>query len=678
MMETLEGRTLLSAAVASTMNSDLVFAAASSASAIQGYTPAQIDQAYNINQISFGSGTVAANGAGQTIAIVDAYNDPNISSDLSVFDSEFDLPAANLKVVSQTGTSKLPATDAGWAGEISLDVEWAHAIAPGANILLVEASSDDTTNLIDAVNYARSAAGVSVVSMSWGGSEFFSFNGGTESESQLAYDPDFTTPAGHQGVTFVAAAGDSGSRAGVDWPASSPNVLSVGGTTLMLSDTGAYESEAGWSGTQSGYSQVETEPAYQDTVQDTGTRSVADVSFDADPNTGLAVYDSVSYEGVSGWQEVGGTSAGAPAWSAIVAIADQGRTLAGEGTLDGASQTLPSLYDLYSAPGTTDYSTYTSDFNDISTGGGGTRAHFRWGGNGASSSSAAAGYDTITGLGTPEAATLVDALVGSSASSTGGTGTGGTTPGEPTVPATLSPAPLDGSIPTVLPVAIVGGKAGALKLNLDNVSGITFSGPVTVTLYASADGTLSSDDTAITTFSYAKVSAKAGHTTYEVLRFDYPTDLTGSNYLIASISTGTDTEVNNAVTSKAVNITPPTVDLSATFASTAPVKIDPGHDASTIITITNDGNVTASGTLDLALDASTDGVLIATDPLLSSISGRKISIGAGKSIKIKLVFKSPDNLVGGTFDLTASITSSTLPSDSNTSNNTATTDTIST
>jgi hypothetical protein len=450
----------------------------------------------------------------------------------------------------------------------------------------------------------------------------------------------------------------------------------VGGTTLTLSDTGAYVSEAGWSGTQSGFSQVETEPAYQDAVQDTGTRSVADVSFDADPNTGLAVYDSVPDDGISGWQEVGGTSAGAPAWSALVAIADQGRTLSGEDTLDGASQTLPLLYSLYGAPGTSAYSTYTTYFNDVTTGGG-PRTHFRWGGTGSNSGSATAGYDTITGLGTPKAATLVDALIGSSTSSNGGTGTGGTTPGEPTVPAALPPSPLDGSIPTTLPVSVIGGEAGALKLDLTNISNSTFLGPVSVTLYASTDGTLSSDDTAIATYTFAKVGAKASHTTDEILKFDYPTDLTGSYYLIASITaTGTDTASNDAVTSKAVSITPPTVDLAATFTSTAPVKINPGHNASTIITITNDGNVTASGTLDLALYASADGILAASDPLLSSITGRKIKIGAGKSIKIKVVFESPDDLVGGTFDLTASITSNTAPADSNASNNIATTGTV--
>jgi hypothetical protein len=250
LFEMLESRTLMSAS-GEVMQPDIVYADTSSnASDIQGYTPAQIDKAYGFDSISLSNG-VTADGAGQTIAIVDAYNDPKIAADTAVFDSEFDLPAINLKVVSQTGsTSSLPASNAGWAGEISLDVEWAHAIAPGATILLVEANSDNTDDLMTAVNYARNAAGVSVVSMSWGGSEFFDWGNGGESDSQLTYDADFTTPAGHQGVTFIAAAGDSGAQSGVQWPASSPNVVSVGGTTLYTSDsTGTYDAEVGWTGT---------------------------------------------------------------------------------------------------------------------------------------------------------------------------------------------------------------------------------------------------------------------------------------------------------------------------------------------------------------------------------------------------------------------------------------------
>ena len=320
---------------------------ASVSTTVQGYAPAQISTAYGFNDVTLGSSGVTPDGAGQTIAIIDAYSDPKINSDLNVFDAEFDLPAANLKVVNQTGGSNLPAgpTPAG-----RVKSPWmSNGPTPSrrADILLVEANSDNTDDLMDAVRYARTVPSVSVVSMSWGGSEFVDWGSGGESESQTTLDADFTTPAGHQGITFLAAAGDSGSQEGVQWPASSPNVIAVGGTTLLLNSDGTYESEAGWNGTSGGYSQVENEPAYQDAAQSTGVRSVPDVAYDGDPNTGFAIYDSVPDDGYSGWQEVGGTSAGSPQWAALIAIADQGRVLDGKTTLDGPSQTLPDLYALY-------------------------------------------------------------------------------------------------------------------------------------------------------------------------------------------------------------------------------------------------------------------------------------------------------------------------------------------
>ncbi len=184
-----------------------------------------------------------------------------------------------------------------------------------------------------AVNYARHLAGVSVVSISWGGSEFVDYSGG-ESASQLTLDSDFTTPAGHTGVTFVASAGDSGYNDGVQWPASSPNVVSVGGTSLETSDNaGTYVDEGPWrgnyEGTSGGFSQYETEPAYQEIAQQTGARSTPDVGYNADPDVGFATYDSIQYQGYTGWQVVGGTSAGAPQWAALFAIADQGRAVRG-------------------------------------------------------------------------------------------------------------------------------------------------------------------------------------------------------------------------------------------------------------------------------------------------------------------------------------------------------------
>ena len=148
-----------------------------------GLTPQQVASAYGVNQIKFSGGKVAGNGAGQTIAIVTAYNDPNISADLAAFDSYYKIANPPSLTVENLGGST---TDAGWSLETSLDVEWAHALAPGAKILLVEAASGSLSDLLTAVSYAKSQAGVSVVSMSWGGNEFW---------GESSYDSTFTTPA---------------------------------------------------------------------------------------------------------------------------------------------------------------------------------------------------------------------------------------------------------------------------------------------------------------------------------------------------------------------------------------------------------------------------------------------------------------------------------------------------
>ena len=267
-------------------------------------------------------------------------------------------------------------------------MEWAHAIAPAANIVLVEAASSNLNSLFSAVSYASKLPGVGVVSMSWGTQEFW---------GEQQYDSIFTTPAGHTGVTYVASSGDSGAWYGPMYPSVSPNVLAVGGTSLTLNSNGSYGSETGWSGSTGGFSgtdmgfwSYEAAPSYQVAAQASvglnyGVRTTPDVSFNADPNTGVAVYDSVSYSGQSGWFEVGGTSAAAPAWAGLVAITDQGLATGGKGTLT----TTQTLTDLYSLP--------SSDFNDITSGFNGY--------------SATPGYDLVTGLGTPKSNLLVAGLL---------------------------------------------------------------------------------------------------------------------------------------------------------------------------------------------------------------------------------------------------------------------------
>jgi subtilase family serine protease len=259
-----------------------------------GYQPSQLAQAYGFNLISY-------NGSGSTIAIVDAYDDPNIVNDLQTFNTQFSLrqltastsPGAGgvptITVVNQTGgvtsqtggTSSPPPTDptGGWETEEALDVEWAHAMAPGANIVLAEANSTSLSDLLTAAQSAHTL-GANVVSMSWGGSEFSGEN---------SYDSSyFTTP----GVVYVNASGDSGSPVG--YPGASPDVVAVGGTTLDLDSQNNISSETGWSGSGGGISADEPQPSYQQGVvtQSTSRRTNPDVAYDANPATGVPVYDS--------------------------------------------------------------------------------------------------------------------------------------------------------------------------------------------------------------------------------------------------------------------------------------------------------------------------------------------------------------------------------------------------
>ena len=278
---------------------------------------------------------------------------------------------------------------------------------------MVEARSQSLTDLLTAVDTARNTPGVNVVSMSWG------FN---EMSNEASYDSHFTTPAGHVGITFVAASGDSGT---VSYPATSPNVLAVGGTTLVLSSSGGYQSETAWLGSGGGYSRFEPEPSYQAAVQKTGQRSTPDVAFDADPSSGVPVYvtssspygNSYASQG-SSWMTFGGTSLGSPAWAAIIAIADQGRALAGQGSLDGPTQTLPTLYSLPS----TDFHAVAAAPPTPTADGSLASGSVVWDSGplvlasrlgSPSSSSTTATANTATGLGSPNGPALVSGLVSS-------------------------------------------------------------------------------------------------------------------------------------------------------------------------------------------------------------------------------------------------------------------------
>ena len=287
---------------------------------LSGLTPSLVTQAYGLDAIRYStsSGTVKGDGSGEVIALIEAYHDPYIQSDLATFDKANDLRAPTLIVANQAGS----VVNQGWELEESLDVEWAHAIAPGATILVVEAQSQSRRSMLTAVNAARNTPGVDVISMSWGFNEF---------AREASYNSYFTTPAGHRGITFVAASGDSGPQAGAEWPSVSPTVLAVGGTSLDVDMSGLYLSESAWDGSGGGYSRYQVEPGYQRLVQATGRRSTPDVAFDGDPNTGVAVYETSYFTGQGSWETVGGTSLGTPSWAAIIAIVDQGRNLSGLG-----------------------------------------------------------------------------------------------------------------------------------------------------------------------------------------------------------------------------------------------------------------------------------------------------------------------------------------------------------
>lgn len=264
-----------------------------------GLSPAQIKSAY-----AFSTSTSA--GAGQTIAIVDAYDDPSAENDLAVFSNQYLLPACTtangcFKKVNQTGGSNYPRMNSGWALEISLDIQWAHAIAPGAKILLVEAKSANSSDLFAAEDYASAHAGY--VSNSWGGSE---------SSTESTWDSHFTG----SGVSYFVSSGDSGLPA--QYPSSSPKVISVGGTTLTFNADGSLKSETGWTSGGGGCSAYESATTAQLGIESIcGTnRATPDVSLDADPASGVSVYDSTRYSGQSGWFVVGGTSASSPMWAA--------------------------------------------------------------------------------------------------------------------------------------------------------------------------------------------------------------------------------------------------------------------------------------------------------------------------------------------------------------------------
>jgi subtilase family serine protease len=316
-----------------------------------GLGPADLQDAYKLPSSSAGSG--------QTVAIVDAYDAPTAEQDLATYRSQFGLPECStangcFKKVDQNGGTSYPSTDAGWAQEISLDVDMVSAVCPNCKIVLVEANSASFEDLGAAVDTAAGMA--NVVSNSYGGSD--------------AADSDYGHYYNHAGVAMTVSSGDSGY--GVEYPASSQYVTAVGGTSLTKASNDRGWDESAWNGAGSGCSTLNSAISGQSGA-DTGCtgRAVADVSAVADPATGVAVYDSTPNGGQSGWMVFGGTSVAAPVIGGVYGLAGGGDN-------------------------NTPYA-HTDALFDVTSGSNGSCDTSQW-------CNARAGWDGPTGLGTPNGA----------------------------------------------------------------------------------------------------------------------------------------------------------------------------------------------------------------------------------------------------------------------------------
>lgn len=319
-----------------------------------GYGPADLRSAYAIS----GTGS-----SGYTVAIVDAYGYPTAESDLAVYRSTYGLPACTtangcLKIVNQNGVQgSYTRTDTGWDQEQALDLDMVSAMCPGCKIVLVQASTSSLANLAKAVNTAVTTMGANAVSNSYGGSE----SGTTSYESAW----------NHNGIAITVSSGDNGY--GVQFPASSPHVTAVGGTSLKRASNTRGWAETVWSGAGSGCSTVYAKPTWQQDGN-CARRTVADVSAIADPNTGVAVYGPTTSRR-SGWMVFGGTSVAAPLIAGIYGV-------------NGGT----------AAYGSNPYNASSTALNDVTSGSNGSCA-------GSYLCTGAVGYDGPTGLGTPNGAT---------------------------------------------------------------------------------------------------------------------------------------------------------------------------------------------------------------------------------------------------------------------------------
>lgn len=367
------------------------------------YEPSDIRTAYNIPD--------SATGAGQTIVIIDAYGSPTIQSDLKTFDAAFGLPDPTLNIFYPTGKPPFDPkhkAEANWAGETTLDVEWAHAIAPAATIDLVIGSNPGGDVLNVAERYAIDHHLGNVMSMSFGAPENAIKGGGNNIQLQQAHANYVAAQAA--GMTVFASAGDNGATDGTsgitaNYPASDPLVTAVGGTNLFTNADGSYANETVWNDSNSALcpfgcaygpfgatggapSATFAASSYQSALSGNSARTVSDVSYNASVYTGVLTYESF-IPGQEGFYFTGGTSSGSPQWAAIIADADQaaGHSL---GFLN------PTLYAIGANP-----TEYAADFHDVTVGDNGFNSQ---------GFPAGAGYDIPTGLGSPNVANLINTL----------------------------------------------------------------------------------------------------------------------------------------------------------------------------------------------------------------------------------------------------------------------------
>jgi subtilase family serine protease len=645
------------------------------------YSPGQIRHAYGVDQITFpgpNGTTVPGNGAGQTIAIVDVGDDPTIFQDLTFFDQTYNLPTpTNIsgksgsppafffdQINEDSDTPEEPET----IGETALDVEWAHAIAPDANIVLYDVDPNDGDPLGGLYVGAAAAAtepglGVSVVSLSYGIAEFVLAanlpNGQTESE----FDQNFLTP----NVTYFVSSGDQGAypddgsgqdpRIGVAYAAASPDVVAVGGTSLQKLDAaGDYpgtssNGEIGWgNGTNSGpdggsggglsggnlssLEDGETEPTWQQGVvpsqiDTTGTRAVPDVSWVSDPATGLSAYTSTfcSDGDFNGWFNVGGTSDAAPQWAGLVAIVNQERAQAyGAAPLTGYNQTLPALYSLP-----------TTDFHNILYG------------NNGNAVPSGGGYNLVTGLGTPIANLLVPDLASFQV---------------PSQMIVTSQPP--GSVPS--------GSKFALSVTIEDALGnvvTNFNGSVQIALANNPGGS--------TLGGMLTVTAKNGVATFSDLTLSKP----GNGYTLQVSAAGLNSVTTNAfnvvaaAASKLIVATQPQANVTAgsSFGLTIDVEDASGNIVAnysgsvTVAIASNPGSGTLGGTTTVTVvngvatfnainlkKAGNGYTLQATSGSLTSVTTRSFNVVAGAAAQLGISTAPPPSVQAGSpFGLTVAI-----------------------